>query len=206
MSVFLCINFNLYCYKIGFIPFDANYNVDESKFFANNGVCLKLKSILNKLEHQIVFNNDCFSQTTDITIFFNIPDSQRYLKLLKADIGKNIIFLFEPPSVLPGQYDLSNLAAYAKVFTWQDDLVDNKKYIKFYLPIEHFEDLETIKDLVPFQNKKFCTMISMNKSSNHVNELYTARKSVINFFEKYAYTNFDLYGVAWPSNVYSKLR
>jgi hypothetical protein len=39
--------------------------------------------------------------------------------------------------------------------------------------------------------------ISMNKKSNYKGELYTKRKDIISYFNKFHKNNFDLYGVGW---------
>jgi len=107
---------------------------------------------------------------------------------------KLILFLWEPPSVLPQNYDPQYHKHFSKIYTWNDALVDNKKYFKFYYPAMH----PMIENPIAFESKKLCTMVCCNKSSTHPDELYGERREVIKFYESLHPTEFDLYGAGWP--------
>jgi hypothetical protein len=81
-----------------------------------------------------------------------------------------------------------------------DELVDGKKYRKFYYPQPV---LSMIEDRVPFAQKKLCTLISCNKNSLHPLELYSQRLGAINYFEQNASKDFDFYGVGWDARFFS---
>jgi hypothetical protein len=57
-----------------------------------------------------------------------------------------------------------------------------------------------MEDVVPFQDKKLCTLIGSYKISGHPKELYSERIKVIEFFEKLNTADFDFYGGCrwWP--------
>jgi hypothetical protein len=120
-----------------------------------------------------------------------IDDKARYFKFYPS--SKMVLFLFEPPSVLPQNYDKKYHKYFSKIYTFNDDLVDNKKYFKFYYP----EYKPMRKDYRPFKEKKLCTLISRNKKSTHPFELYSERIKAIRSFEKLALEDFDLYGQFW---------
>ena len=90
------------------------------------------------------------------------------------------------------------------VFTWNDDLVDNRNIIKINwpLPVEwaHF-------NIVPFNKKKLLTNISTNKYSSDKIEIYTTRRESIQYFENRFGSQFDLYGIGWnePQNIMQRL-
>jgi len=113
---------------------------------------------------------------------------------------KLILLLWEVPVVLNDNWDLENHKYFAKIFTWDDDFIDNKKYLKIYcpqteLPYYGFE--------LPYAEKKFCTMIVSNKMYHHPQELYSERIKAISFFEEKMPEQFDLYGFGWNHSVRS---
>lgn len=130
----------------------------------------------------------------DLIIVFEIlPHQIQYLKQYPKE--KLILFLWEPPSVMPQNYEANNHKIFSKVYTWNDQLVDNQKYYKFHYPVLH----PIINDTPPFESKKLCTMIAGNRTSSYPNELYTERHRLISFFENNHTADFDLYGKWWPN-------
>lgn len=130
----------------------------------------------------------------DYFIVFEVPhDSLHLLKQYPKE--KLILFLWEPPSVAPANYNPEFHEYFSKVYTWHDELVDNKKYFKLYYPNFH----KMIPDPVAFDSKKLCTLIACNKGSSHPNELYSERLKVISFYEGLQSSDFDLYGRNWPT-------
>lgn len=107
------------------------------------------------------------------------------------------IILWEPRSVLPQNYDLIAHKKFDKVFTWDDDLVDGKKYIKYYWPQNgnppEYED-------ICFFKRKLIVNISGNKYSSDKDELYSKRAAFIRFCEAQIPDQFDLYGPGWESD------
>jgi hypothetical protein len=123
------------------------------------------------------------------------PTKELYKKFPQK---KLLLFMWEPPSVI--QYTPEQLSHYKRVYTWDDDLVDNKKFFKFYYP----ELKPMMTNLPAFEEKKLVTQISSNKKSKHPNELYSERESVIQFFEDK--NDFDFYGFAWEKKGYKNYR
>jgi len=108
---------------------------------------------------------------------------------------KMVLFLWEPPSTFPRLYNKRFHRFFSKIYTWDDDLVDNKTYFKFYYPVLS-KEMETS---IPFEEKKLCMLIVSNKHSKHPHELYSERRKVIDFFEKQAGGDFDFYGYGWDT-------
>lgn len=123
-----------------------------------------------------------------------------YLYRAVNNLSKERIFLQinEPPTVAPQSYNIKYHKYFGKVFTWNDDLVDNEKYIKFFIP--QYRDGKEYN--VSFKEKREFVVIAGNKSSTHPNELYTKRREVIEYFEKHRELDFSLYGFGWEQRNY----
>lgn len=139
-------------------------------------------------------SDDALQNFEYIIVFEVMPHQIHYLS--KYPKEKLILFLWEPPSVMPQNYNFKDHSHFSKVYTWKDDLVDNKKYFKFYYPVLQ----PMISDIIDFDSKKMCTLIAGNKTSHHSNELYTERHKIIDFFEQNHSDDFDLYGKWWPTS------
>ncbi|WP_150464418.1 glycosyltransferase family 10 domain-containing protein [Francisella sp. XLW-1] len=102
------------------------------------------------------------------------------------------LLLIESPHVDSTLIDTSSHKLFKKIFTWNDDLIDNKKYFKVNYAFD-------IPKSIPkqFDNRKLCCVIAGNKSANHPDELYTKRVQFIKWFEKNHLDDFDLYGTEW---------
>lgn len=133
--------------------------------------------------------------TSDI----NLPGSSEIIlyhglnqKFIDYGNEKSYLLAIESPHVDIKSFNISYHKYFKKIFTWDDRLIDNKKYFKvnyaFRIP-SHIQK--------KFENKKLCTTIASNKKSNHKNELYTKRVELIRWFEKNHLESFDLYGVGW---------
>jgi glycosyltransferase involved in cell wall biosynthesis len=134
----------------------------------------------------------------DYLVVFDIfLDQLPYLARFPKE--KLILFLWEPPSVLPENFNLEHHAYFSKIFTWDDTLVDNEKYFKFHYAVLR----PMIEDVIEFPWKRFATMIACNKESSYPGELYTARRAVIDFFEELRADDFDLYGKWWPHSLHN---
>lgn len=172
-----------------------------------NIVCIELKKFLEKNNIEI---NTYDIPTKEIPykyIYFDLPylwdfKSLPVWKMILSHKEKNILFLNETPIVIPYNYMKIFHQFFTKIFTWNDDLVDNKKYFKFYLPQNSLGLHIPVKK---FKNKKFLTLINSNKSallafkifSPESKELYSEREKAIEFFEKKVPDEFFLFGRGW---------
>lgn len=130
-------------------------------------------------------NNSSKIEEVDLFFNFDLPSTQHP--------NKCICILWEPPTTNAEQYDISKHREYKKFLTTLDNLVDNKKYFKFYYPQLDLSMIEPI----PFKQKKLAVQISGNKHYNSPFELYSERRNVINFFERHHINDFDYYGIGW---------
>lgn len=120
-----------------------------------------------------------------------------YLKLCvqkKIPKEKMNLIITECPIIKPESWTTKNHQYYGKIFTWDDALVDNKKYF-------HYRWLQNIEidklNQLSFKNKKLATLINAQKTNYMSNELYSLRIKAIRYFEKNHPTDFDLYGIGW---------
>lgn len=140
----------------------------------------------------------------DHLVFFDIPFfwEIKYIFKLLMNRKKSTLFVFEPPIINPFDHWKFFYRFFHSVYTWNDNLVDNKKIKKFYLPVLN-PNSETKK--LSFNEKKFLSMINSNKAavyplvalSPYKKELYSERLNAIDFFEKNLPNEFDLYGKGW---------
>jgi hypothetical protein len=109
--------------------------------------------------------------------------------------------MWEPPTVQPDLYNPKLHECFGKIFTWDDDLVDNKKYFKF----NYFALTKRMENLPSFESKKFCTMIARRLSSKHPKQLYHERERAIRFYEDKK-GEFDLYGYGWEKRKFKNYK
>jgi len=130
----------------------------------------------------------------DAVAFFDYPgkDNLYLKKLVEMDFKNLYLFLFENPIIKPDNYNPKNYAPFKKVFTYKDDIVDNKKIFKTFVP-------EKIPTTIPMNinRPKFCCMIAGNKMNLRKGQLYSERVRAIRWFEKNHPDKFDLYGKGW---------
>lgn len=126
-------------------------------------------------------------------MFWNLGPKIKGLDFSKIPKEKLILVMWEPPTVQEELYDAEIQAHFGKIFTFDDDLVDNKKFFKFHYPALK----PRVEKLIPFEEKKFCVMVARRLTSRHPKEIYSKRKEMIKFFEKKPNADFDLYGYYW---------
>lgn len=112
---------------------------------------------------------------------------------------RRVLLVYEPPTVHTGSHLHECLGLFGRVYTYNDELVDGRKYFKFHIA-SPFRKVEW----VPFDQRKLCTMVVGNKSSSHPRELYSKRRKLIDFFE--GKEGFEFYGRGWEKWVYKNYR
>ncbi len=143
-----------------------------------------------------------FNEDVKKLVIWNFPKRFKKLDFSRCPKEKLVLFMWEPPTVQKQLHDKNVHRFFSKIFTWDDDLVDNKLYYKFYYPVLH----PMVAGRPSFEEKKLCTLIFSNKKSSHPQELYTAREEVIRFFEEKKTQDFEFYGKWWESAGYTTYR
>ena len=105
------------------------------------------------------------------------------------------LLMHETDLVWPANGDASHWPKYRKIFTWNDDLVDGKLFIKLNNP-----NPIAIGGVGDFMSRdRFCCLIAGNKALpvRDERDLYPERVKAIRWFEANAPDDFDLYGTDW---------
>jgi alpha(1,3/1,4) fucosyltransferase len=164
--------------------FDKNYNSDGLKDpwiklrdeFASNNIKLTAENLNN-------INSPLFR------LFLDYPQIE------PDNYCPNYLVQAESAQVYPKNKKLREVNPFVKVFTWDDSLIDNIKYIKCNLG----NRLQII-DNKCFNNREFfCSMLAANKAlplPYHA-DYYLERHKTIKWFEKNAFDDFVLYGSGW---------
>ena len=123
-----------------------------------------------------------------INVYVDIPK-----KIIINSKAISVLIIAENPTIYKKNWIKSYHDLFDLIFTWNDKYVDNIKYYKFQFTYKFPQE----KFKIPFNKKKFLTLISENKKINHENELYSERLRAIRWLEKNIPDEFDLYGRSW---------
>ncbi len=173
----------------------------NNQAFAEHSCLSAIKKTLQEKNitlHMTDLLNEKDSNELAYVVVWNKPSYFKKNTLSKFALKKRILFTWEPPVYQKDLHSLEFFEKFKRVYTWNDDLIDNKKFFKFYYPVLQ----PMIKDLPSFEEKKLLTQMSANKKSKHPQELYKARESVIQFFEDKPEGVFEFYGPAWEKKGY----
>jgi alpha(1,3/1,4) fucosyltransferase len=175
-----------------------------SSFYLNNRVFDISDEIFNRddclygfyLLKEKLEEKDIDLSTQDI----NLPSDSQIIIYNEMPKDKNVLqnkinylLIFESEVIKPDNWNIRYHQYYDKIFTWNDNLIDNKKYIK----INFHNKLPTDLNFDLAAKNKLCTMIAGHKSKSHPLELYSERVKAIRWFEQNHPENFDLYGIGW---------
>ena len=125
-------------------------------------------------------------------VFFDIPNNiDEYIHAHRT--SEKYLVIWESAIIRPINWRVTSHEYFKKIFTWNDDFVDNKKYFKVNFSSKIPADLNFNID----KKNKFCTMIVGHKFKTHPLELYSERVKAIRWFEQNHPEVFDLYGIGW---------
>ncbi len=205
--LFLCVALEatpsgVYRERVKQIDLVHNWTSDPNdQSFAQKGPLAEVYQVL-KLKQTTLKITDLRSEKDSdrltYIVVWNKPSFLNAKTLSRFSSKKMILFMWEPPVVQKELYSAQFLSQFKRVYTWDDDLVDNKKFFKFYYPVL----TPMLTDLPSFEQRKLLTQISSRKKSKHEKELYTARLSVIKFFQDLPEGDFEFYGHGWGKEPY----
>ncbi len=175
---------------------DEIFNPDSS---LNRDDCLapfrllkkKIEDIGGRCHTQDVFRE--FQTCPDIVIFLDIPviALDEILGSWKKHVRKWLI-IQECEVIKPRNWYSPLHWQFEKIFTWNDQIIDNVKYIKL-----NFANVFPEVIVKNSRKEKLCTLMAGHKKANHELELYSERIRAIRWFENHHPSEFDLYGVGW---------
>ena len=132
----------------------------------------------------------------DVAIYFDVPLDDVVIG------GHSYLVLYECEVIKEKSWDKEIHLKYSKIFTWHDDLVDNKKYFKINFAHKFPDNKDAYRsNQILFRDKKLCSLIAGNKIVSHKLELYSERVKTIRWFEYNALDDFDLHGIGWDRYV-----
>ena len=197
--------------KIAIYPFSKDFlnnemfNLNSLLNRDNNLMCwVQIKDNLKNMG--IELNTiDLYNDLNEVDCFlFCSFDPGWYYKIPKR---KKCIYIAFEPEVVDYRHSKKNLTKMLRYFdivlTWNDDIVDQNRIMKFMYPF-YFEKKWKNLDATQYANMKLLTCISGNKKSKHPKELYSERLKVINYFDNNA--KFSLYGVGWDAKEHPSYR
>ena len=105
------------------------------------------------------------------------------------------VYLYENPLIRPLNRDRSALARYAKWFTWDGALLDDRRAVRLLYP----NRFEAGPWNGPEKRPLFCVLVASNKALTAVDarDQYQARVCILDWYERHAPADFHLYGRGW---------
>lgn len=164
----------------------------------DGGLFHRLRYYLAKEGHTLVAKKRTECGQGDIILFTNIC-SLKTLKRIQILNKPTILFNFEPPINDPLSLKKKYLNQFTYILTWNDSLVDDKKFRRMYYPSK----ANQFKTLPAFSERKLCCLINTNLFSKKKNELYSSRLKIAEFYDQMENGTafFDLFGKKWDSVV-----
>ncbi len=187
---------------IGFYNHTKAFNknrmfLDPNSWFGDNLVYpfVFLGTQLKKMGHKVNTIDMDKLENFDAIVFIEFPgiNNPYFKKLIKNDFKNIYLIAQESPIIKPDNLDTKNHAHFKKVFTWNDPVIDNKKYFK----LNYSHDIPKTFNFKTDKKNKLCTIIAGNKLAKHQGELYSERVKAIRWFERHHLEDFDLFGIGW---------
>lgn len=167
--------------------------VFKEKFFNNDKVFILLKETF--LHHNYDLNTFDITPTSSLNRDSIVLVARTPYDLPPRTKGKKFLWLLESPISINVAKNDKDMKLYNKIFTYDPNLVDNKKY--FYLPVPY--NYERVPEFFPTLADK--TVLVVQIASNHQHaaplQIYTERRKATEWFVKNAPNDFALYGPRW---------
>jgi hypothetical protein len=181
--------------------YQSNEIFNENNALVNRDDCMRpwielRKSLL--IDSILIDTVDiCSIDDSNIVFFFNVPsDNDPYLKEAIKKEKRIYCAITELDLIHKENLNISKIETFDKVFTYQNNLVDNHKVFKLNYSFNFIQKSRDFKP-IEFNLKRFSTIISGNKSLNHKNELYSERIKIIRWYERNFPDCLDLFGTGW---------
>lgn len=156
------------------------------------------KSFLNKGVNLIATNDLSDIESYDALICHDHPVDDVRLNFIKNYKGPKYLIAEEVPYLLPKNYEKQRANEYTLIFTWNKELIDNKKYIYHF---SLFPDVEMAKIVrnsdIKIHEKKGKVLVASAKKDIHKMSLYPVRSKLSEWYNNNCPSEFDLYGSGW---------
>jgi hypothetical protein len=110
-----------------------------------------------------------------------------------------VAILQECEVIAPQNFSKLNFKLFDKVLTWSKTvLLEEDNAVQMPTIFAYTQNsLNNFQKLHKKKRKKLCVLIASNKKSKHLLELYSKRRSLIEWFDSKHPNEFDLYGYDW---------
>ncbi len=180
-------------------PYQNNQIFDLSNSTLNRDNCLLgfylVRQEFAKIGVKLSTSDIVHPDDSNIVIYNEMPKKMPN----RQDRNKSYLLLFESELIRPDNWDFKKHKYFKKIFTWNDEYIDNIKYFKINFASEFPVSIQKNID----SKKKLCTLIAGNKKVRHPLELYSKRIEAIHWFERNHPLDFDLYGIGWSEYNFS---
>jgi hypothetical protein len=139
-------------------------------------------------------------ESYDAILFMEFPTfkNKYFRQLINSKFENLYLLIFESEVIRPDNWDIKSHKYFKKIFTWNDEFVDNKKYFK----INYSHKIPVNLKFGLRKKNKLCTLIAGHKFKSHPLELYSERVRAIRWFERHHPEDFDLYGMGWDRHYF----
>lgn len=139
-------------------------------------------------------------EESDLALFFDdlTPEKVKLARGLKCPC---FLILTESPIARKEIWATETHDPFKRVFTWNDTYIDDRKYFKICYSNFAKSTLPSLEG-----RERFCCLIAGAKKSRHPQELYSARRSAIDWFERNQPESLDLFGPGWDISDFAQTR
>lgn len=131
----------------------------------------------------------------DLLIFVDFPDRNHPQVRRAFDSGKPRWLLIQAsPVTHPDNGPVVNHALFDRVYTWDDRLIDGKRYFK----VRYAGDIDPQFDPTAVPPNELC-MVADYTVSDHAHTLFKQQSEAAAWFAAHAPESFDLYGAGWDA-------
>lgn len=154
-----------------------------------------LREKFKEFDVELLTSNEIDEDEADFIFYDNMP-----CKMPKYP-EKSYVWIAEPPVIYSRNFKYSSFKNFKKVFTWNNNYIlkNSEKFIKLNYP-QKFSPV----DFDISKKEKLCALVAMNKVSTRKNELFSERIFAIEWFEKNALDDFDLFGGGWEKGLHKR--
>lgn len=135
------------------------------------------------------YTPDQIEGEVDLAIYMDVPRS-------RVNAKKSMLIIYEPPFLIPANWEPVLHDSMDRVMTWNDNLIDNKKFFKNNFTAE-LTGVRHALSKEQFFLRKPLILMQTHKQHPDPHCLYGKRVEAIRFFERAAGGEFDLYGRGW---------
>ena len=148
-----------------------------------------LKNEFDKLGFDLSTQDKNPIKDSEFVIYSDVPSKHTF------EHPNSYLIIWESEVIINRNWDKNNFKYFKKIFTWNDEYVDNDVFFKINFP-HHLirEELD--------EKSSFCCLVAGNKISSHPNEMYSRRLDIIKWFNKNKPSKLDLYGPNWDRLVF----